>query len=41
MSAVKTNRGNFFEDFAIGQVLQHATPRTLTSGDIAVYNSLY
>jgi 2-methylfumaryl-CoA hydratase len=41
MSAVKTNRGNFFEHFALGQVLQHATPRTLTSGDIAVYNSLY
>jgi len=41
MSAGKTNPGNFFEDFAVGQVLQHATPRTLTSGDIAVYNSLY
>jgi 2-methylfumaryl-CoA hydratase len=37
----KTNPGNFFEDFTVGQVLQHATPRTLTSGDIAVYNSLY
>ena len=41
MSAGKTNLGNFFEDFAVGQVLQHATPRTLTSGDVAVYNSLY
>ena len=41
MSAGKTNPGNYFEDFAVGQVLQHATPRTLTSGDIAVYNSLY
>src|SRR5262245_64372765 len=41
MSAGKTNPGNFFEDFAVGQVLQHATPRTLTPGDIAVYNSLY
>ena len=41
MSAGKTNPGSFFEDFAVGQVLQHATPRTLTSGDIAVYNSLY
>jgi 2-methylfumaryl-CoA hydratase len=37
----KTNRGNFFEDFCVGQVLQHATPRTLTSGDVAVYNGLY
>jgi 2-methylfumaryl-CoA hydratase len=41
MSSGKTNPGNYFEDFAVGQVLQHATPRTLTSGDIAVYNSLY
>ncbi|HSR80968.1 MAG TPA: MaoC family dehydratase [Hyphomicrobiaceae bacterium] len=41
MSAGKTNPGNYFEDFAVGQVLEHATPRTLTSGDIAVYNSLY
>jgi len=41
MSAGKTNPGSFFEDFAVGQVLRHATPRTLTAGDIAVYNSLY
>ena len=41
MSKVKTNAGNFFEDFAVGQVLQHATPRTITTGDVAVYNSLY
>jgi 2-methylfumaryl-CoA hydratase len=41
MTKGKTNPGNFFEDFAVGQVLQHATPRTLTSGDVAVYNSLY
>jgi 2-methylfumaryl-CoA hydratase len=37
----KTNLGSFFEDFALGQVLQHATPRTITAGDVAVYNSLY
>ncbi len=37
----KTNRGNFFEDFSIGQVITHATPRTLTEGDVAVYASLY
>jgi 2-methylfumaryl-CoA hydratase len=41
MTNAKTNRGNFFEDFAVGQVLRHATPRTITAGDIAVYNSLY
>ncbi len=37
----KTSPGNFFEDFAVGQILKHATPRTLTYGDIAVYNALY
>ncbi len=37
----KTNPGNFFEDFTIGQVLTHATPRTLTEGDRAAYTSLY
>ena len=37
----KTNPGNFFEDFAIGQVIDHATPRTVTEGDRAVYGSLY
>ena len=33
--------GNFFEDFAVGQVLEHATPRTLTAGDAALYMGLY
>ena len=37
----KTNRGNFFEDFTVGQVIDHATPRTLTTGDVALYNALY
>ena len=37
----KTNPGNFFEDFSIGQVLEHATPRTVTEGDRALYGSLY
>jgi 2-methylfumaryl-CoA hydratase len=37
----KTNPGNFFEDFRIGQVIEHATPRTVTEGDRAVYGSLY
>ncbi|MCB1435637.1 MAG: MaoC family dehydratase [Rhodobiaceae bacterium] len=38
---IKTNPGNFFEDFSIGQVLRHATPRTVTSGDGALYTALY
>ena len=41
MSQTKTNLGNFFEDFSVGQVLQHATPRTLTVGDVALYMGLY
>jgi 2-methylfumaryl-CoA hydratase len=37
----KARRGNFFEDFAVGQVLAHATPRTVTAGDVALYTGLY
>ena len=37
----KTNAGNFFEDFRLGQQIRHATPRTLTLGDVAVYNGLF
>ena len=37
----KTNAGNFFEDFRLGQEIRHATPRTVTSGDIALYTALY
>ncbi len=36
----KTNRGNFFEDFQVGQVLRHATPRSVTTGDQALYTAL-
>ena len=41
MTTPKTSPGRFFEDFAVGQVLEHATPRTLTSGDAALYKGLY
>ena len=37
----KTNAGNFFEDFTVGQMIRHATPRTVTTGDVAVYAALY
>ena len=37
----KANPGNFFEDFRLGLVIQHATPRTVTAGDVALYNALY
>jgi 2-methylfumaryl-CoA hydratase len=41
MSEAKTTGGHFFEDFRIGQIITHATPRTITTGDVAVYNALY
>ncbi|PKR49710.1 MaoC family dehydratase [Thalassospira marina] len=37
----KNNPGNYFEDFVLGQELRHATPRTITSGDVALYTALY
>lgn len=39
--ASKTNPGNYFEDFRIGQEMRHATPRTITTGDVALYTGLY
>src|SRR5262249_19950025 len=37
----KTNPGNFFEDFRLGQVIRHATPRTVTAGFNVLYTALY
>jgi 2-methylfumaryl-CoA hydratase len=37
----KTTPGNFFEDFRLGQKITHATPRTVTTGDVALYNALF
>ncbi|KLN59990.1 dehydratase [Kiloniella spongiae] len=37
----KIREGNFFEDFYPGMVLVHATPRTITSGDQALYTAFY
>lgn len=37
----KTNAGNFFEDFRIGETIRHATPRTVTDGERALYVALY
>jgi 2-methylfumaryl-CoA hydratase len=36
-----TSPGNFFEDFRLGLVIRHATPRTVTTGDVALYNGLF
>jgi 2-methylfumaryl-CoA hydratase len=38
---MKTNPGNFLEDFRIGQVFRHASARTITHGDAAVYTAIY
>ena len=40
-AATKTNPGNFFEDFRLGQEIRHATPRTVTVGDVAVYQGIF
>jgi 2-methylfumaryl-CoA hydratase len=38
---MKQNPGRFFEDFWLGQKIRHATPRTMTVGDAALYTALY
>ncbi|MHA1113060.1 MAG: MaoC family dehydratase [Alphaproteobacteria bacterium] len=40
-AASKAETGNFFEDFRIGQEIRHATPRTVTEGDAALYMGLF
>lgn len=37
----KTNSGRFFEDYAVGQVIDHAVPRTVSGGERALYHALY
>lgn len=37
----RTVTGNFFEDFKLGQEIVHATPRTVTVGDVSLYTALY
>jgi 2-methylfumaryl-CoA hydratase len=39
--STKTNPGNYFEDFRIGMSIVHATPRTVTDGDVSLYTALY
>ncbi|TDR90087.1 MaoC family dehydratase [Enterovirga rhinocerotis] len=38
---MKTNPGNFFEDFRLGQEIRHATPRTITAGDVSLATAIY
>ncbi|WP_372885539.1 MaoC family dehydratase [Shimia sp.] len=37
----KTNPGRFFEDYTLGQVIEHAVPRTVSGGERALYHALY
>jgi len=37
----KTNPGRFFEDYTLGETIQHAVPRTLSGGERALYHALY
>ena len=37
----KVNAGRFFEDFTLNEVIQHATPRTITAGDCIVIYRAY
>jgi 2-methylfumaryl-CoA hydratase len=40
-STAKTGTGRFFEDFGLDEIIQHPTPRTLTTGDVSLYTALY
>ena len=37
----KTVTGNYFEDFKLRQEIVHATPRTVTVGDVSLFTALY
>ncbi|OUS22497.1 hypothetical protein A9Q95_05870 [Rhodobacterales bacterium 59_46_T64] len=37
----KTNAGRFFEDYKLGDVIEHAVPRTVSGGERALYHALY
>lgn len=41
MKPGKTSHGRFFEDFEVGQTIGHAVPKTISHGDLAVYDSIY
>ena len=38
---MKTNAGLFFEDYCVGQNIDHAVPRTVGAGERALYHALY
>lgn len=36
----KSTVGRYFEDFALGEVIDHASPRTINQGDVSLYHAL-
>jgi 2-methylfumaryl-CoA hydratase len=38
--STKINAGRYFENFTLNEVIQHATPRTISTGDCALYIAL-
>ncbi len=40
MTPAKANSGQFFEDFRVGQEIVHATPLTVSAGDVSLYRAL-
>jgi len=40
-TVTKNNPSHYFEDFELGSLIRHATPRTVTQGDVALYTALY
>lgn len=40
IQSAKTQSGRYFEDFKLNDVIQHATPRTITTGEVALYIAL-
>ena len=41
LSDLKNNLGRFFEDYVVGDIISHATPRTLTEADASLYTAIY
>ena len=41
MSETQNQDGRYFEHFALGDIIEHAVPRTLSRGDAALYQALY
>jgi 2-methylfumaryl-CoA hydratase len=38
---MREGQGRFFEDFKLGEIIRHPTPRTVTGADATLYGALY